>query len=153
MEVTVKVEIELGPKTIALFLNGGAIAAKSETVNAPKGEVKELAPVKETAPAKEVAPPADKPKATPPAEKPKTEKTKAPAFDELDEDAQLEAIKAEVTKHTKKGKSADIKALLAHFEAARASELNAEQYVNFFDTVVRYGKGESVEDLTGGDLS
>lgn len=150
MEVTVKVEIELGPKTIALFLNGGAIAAKSETVKevaAPKGEVKDLAP------AKEVAPPADKSKATPPAEKPKTEKTKAPAFEDLDEDAQLEAIKAEVTKHTKKGKSADIKALLAHFDAARASELNPEQYANFFDTVVRYGKGESVEDLTGGDLS
>lgn len=75
-------------------------------------------------------------------------KETAPEFGDLDEAAQLEAIKAEVTRHTKKGKSADIKALLAYFEAGRASELAAYQYPDFYDTVKRYGAGESVNDLT-----
>lgn len=151
MDVSVKIEIELGPKTLALFLNGGAIATKSETVAKPAAEVKDLAPAKETVKAPEAtkpAPPAEKkaPVAPPAAKK----KDEAPAFDELDEDAQLETIKAEVTKHTKKGKSADIKALLAAYDAGRASELAPEQYSGFFNAVKRYGAGEAIDEIVAG---
>ncbi|EYA03611.1 hypothetical protein M126_3500 [Bacteroides fragilis str. S6L3] len=65
----------------------------------------------------------------------------------MDDDAKLEAIKAEVTKHTKKGKSADIKFLLANFDAGRASELSTEQYDAFFDAITRYGAGEAATDI------
>jgi hypothetical protein len=138
MDVQVNVTVELGPKTLALLTGVGvapAAPAKSVTEEAPKAE-----------PEKPKAEAPKAPKATAPA---KPKKEEAPAFEDLDEDAQLEAIKAEVTKHTKKGKSADIKALLAAYDAGRASELAPEQYADFFNAVVRYGKGESVEDITG----
>lgn len=136
MDVQVNVTVELGPKTLALLTGVGvapAAPAKSVTEEAPKAEPEK--------------PKAEAPKVPKTPAKPKKEE--APAFEDLDEDAQLEAIKAEVTKHTKKGKSADIKALLAAYDAGRASELAPEQYADFFNAVVRYGKGESVEEITG----
>lgn len=87
---------------------------------------------------------AAKPAAAKPAGRPAAAK---PDFSTLDEEAQLEAIKTEVTKHTKKGKSADIKALLAGWGVTRASELTTDQYQGFFDGVVGYGAGETVEAL------
>lgn len=84
------------------------------------------------------------------AEAPKKEV--APDFADLDEDAQLEEIKAYVTRNTKKGKSADVKALLAFMEAGRASELAPDQYETFYDLIVRYTAGEAVDVLTGADL-
>lgn len=137
MEVNVKVTHELGERTLQL-LAGGLFAAKTrpvaETPAKPAKEEK-AAPVEK--PAKEV-------------KAPKAEKQKADDFDDLDDDAKLEAIKTEVTKHTKKGKSADIKALLSHFDAARASELAAESYNDFYQAIKRYGAGESVAAITGG---
>ena len=70
----------------------------------------------------------------------------------MDDDAKLEAIKTEVTKHTKKGKSADIKFLLANFDAGRASELATEDYDAFFDAITRYGKGENVDKIFPSNL-
>lgn len=151
MEVNVKVVVDLGEKTVALLTGGMAVNAPIQKV-APKVE----APKEETA-----APKADAPKTEP--EKPtRTRRTKeqiaaeeaqtANGWDEMDDDAKLEAIKAEVTKHTKKGKSADIKFLLAQFEAGRASELAPEDYDAFFDAITRYGKGESVDNIFPSDL-
>lgn len=79
-------------------------------------------------------------------------KDEAPDFADMDEDAQLEEIKAYVTRNTKKGKSADVKALLAFMDAGRASELAPDQYVDFYDLIVRYTAGEAVDVLTGADL-
>ncbi len=129
------VTVELGPKTTALLANGFAAPQTATLVSNPVAEEKAKAQTK--------APKADA-------------KPKAADFDDLDDDAKLEAIKTEVTKHTKKGKSADIKALLTHFDAGRASELAPEQYGDFYNAILRYGKGESVAAITGGgddDLS
>lgn len=150
----VKVTVDLGEKTLAL-LTGGIAIANSAKVKEPKVE----APKEEPAPKPE-APKADTAKTE--AEKPtrtrrakeqiaaEEEKT-ANGFADMDDDAKLEAIKTEVTKHTKKGKSADIKFLLSNFDAGRASELAPEDYDAFFDAITRYGKGESVEKIFPGD--
>lgn len=69
------------------------------------------------------------------------------AFEDLDGGAQLEALKAYVTKFTKKGKSADIKALLAPYGAGKVSELEADSYVDFNAVLDRYAAGESVADI------
>lgn len=139
MDVKVTVNVELGPNTLALLSNGFS----PSVAKAPKQEEKA-----------EEAQPAEKPKTTRTrASKPKEEAAEAPvkkeaeAFEDMDDDAKLEAIKAEVTKHTKKGKSADIKALLGGFDAARASELAPEDLESFYDAVKRYGAGETVDDI------
>lgn len=175
MEVNVKVTVELGAQTLAVLtgLNAKAApeAAKTPTPeNAPQlfpsGEDQKRAAdeagrisqetekkTRTRRTAAEIA--AEKAAAveeTPAAKDPEPVAEKKPLeFEDLDEAAQLEAIKAEVTRHTKKGKSADIKALLAFHEAGRASELAAEQYPGFYDMVKRYAAGESVNDLTSLD--
>lgn len=143
MEVTVNVNIELGQQTMA-FLTKGFMATSAKLVSTEKVEeakpeslAKPEVPAKPAATTKTPRPAASKPAAA--AEK--------PAFSDLDDDAKLEAIKAEVTKHTKKGKSADIKFLLANFDAGRASELSTEQYDAFFDAITRYGAGEAATDI------
>lgn len=163
----VKVTVDLGEKTLALLTGGFAIAdshsvkepiadeaAKTE---APKVEAKPETPKADTAkteaPKVEAKPEADKPT--------RTRRTKeqiaaeeartANGWAEMDDDAKLEAIKSEVTKHTKKGKSADIKFLLSNFDAGRASELAPEDYDAFFDAITRYGKGERIETIFPGD--
>lgn len=156
MDVNVKVTVDLGEKTVAL-LTGGMVANDPTPMVEPKAEALK----KEAAAPKPEAPKADVSKTEP--EKPtRTRRTKeqiaaeeaqtANGWDEMDDDAKLEAIKAEVTKHTKKGKSADIKFLLSNFEAGRASELAPEDYDAFFDAITRYGKGESVETLFPSEL-
>lgn len=150
MDVNVKVTVDLGEKTVALLTGGMVVNTPT-----PKVEPKAEALKEETA-----APKPEAPKAEP--EK-RTRRTKeqiaaeeaqtANGWDEMDDDAKLEAIKAEVTKHTKKGKSADIKFLLSNFDAGRASELAPEDYDAFFDAITRYGKGESVETIFPSDLN
>ena len=162
MDVNVKVTVDLGDKTMSLF--NGFVAANKAVAEAADTAGKVLkkydGPKEEPAPKPE-APKADVSKTEP--EKPtRTRRTKeqiaaeeaqtANGWDEMDDDAKLEAIKAEVTKHTKKGKSADIKFLLSNFDAGRASELAPEDYDAFFDAITRYGKGESVETLFPSDL-
>lgn len=146
MEVTVNVNIELGQQTMA-FLTRGFMATSAKLVSTEKvEEVKPESPAKPEVPAKPAAPAATTKTQRPAASKPAAAAEK-PAFSDLDDDAKLEAIKAEVTKHTKKGKSADIKFLLANFDAGRASELSTEQYDAFFDAITRYGAGEAATDI------
>ncbi|AKA52739.1 hypothetical protein NXX16_18510 [Bacteroides fragilis] len=146
MEVTVNVNIELGQQTMA-FLTRGFMATSAKLLSTEKvEEVKPESPAKPEVPAKPAAPAATTKTPRPAASKPAAAAEK-PAFSDLDDDAKLEAIKAEVTKHTKKGKSADIKFLLANFDAGRASELSTEQYDAFFDAITRYGAGEAATDI------
>lgn len=110
-------------------------------------------------PKKEIAdqPKEEKPK-TPKVEKPKSEpkpQKEAPAFADLDDDAKLEAIKAEVTKQTKNKKGADIKWMLAQFNASSVSKiepLEPEDYDAFFDAITRYGKGDALTDIFPSEL-
>lgn len=151
----VKVTVDLGEKTLALLTGGIAIA------NNAKVESKVL-PCEAPNP-EEVKP--DEEKAGPPAKEPekRTRRTKeqiaadeaktANGWDGMDDDARLEAIKTEVTKHTKKGKSADIKFLLANFDAGRASELRSNDYDAFYECIARYGKGESVSQIFPDNLN
>jgi hypothetical protein len=146
MEVTVNVNIELGQQTMA-FLTRGFMATSAKLLSTEKvEEVKPESIAKPEVPAKPAAPAATTRTQRPAASKPAAAAEK-PAFSDLDDDAKLEAIKAEVTKHTKKGKSADIKFLLANFDAGRASELSTEQYDAFFDAITRYGAGEAATDI------
>ncbi|MFK1844768.1 hypothetical protein ACIXCX_18275 [Bacteroides fragilis] len=146
MEVTVNVNIELGQQTMA-FLTRGFMATSAKLLSTEKvEEVKPESLAKPEVPAKPAAPAATTRTQRPAASKPAAAAEK-PAFSDLDDDAKLEAIKAEVTKHTKKGKSADIKFLLANFDAGRASELSTEQYDAFFDAITRYGAGEAATDI------
>lgn len=140
------VNIELGQQTMA-FLTRGFMATSAKLVSTEKvEEAKPESPAKPEVPAKPAAPAATTKTPRPAASKPAAAAEK-PAFSDLDDDAKLEAIKAEVTKHTKKGKSADIKFLLANFDAGRASELSTEQYDAFFDAITRYGAGEAATDI------
>lgn len=146
MEVTVNVNIELGQQTMA-FLTRGFMATSAKLVSTEKvEEAKPESLAKPEVPAKPAAPAATTKTPRPAASKPAAAAEK-PAFSDLDDDAKLEAIKAEVTKHTKKGKSTDIKFLLANFDAGRASELSTEQYDAFFDAITRYGAGEAATDI------
>lgn len=146
MEVTVNVNIELGQQTMA-FLTRGFMATSAKLVSTEKvEEVKPESIAKPEVPAKPAAPAATTRTQRPAASKPAAAAEK-PAFSDLGDAAKLEAIKAEVTKHTKKGKSADIKFLLANFDAGRASELSTEQYDAFFDAITRYGAGEAATDI------
>jgi hypothetical protein len=147
MEFKVTVSVELGPNTFALLSGimqraAMPIQETSQTVEtatpaAPKADKTETPPAKGGGAGKA-------PKEEPIRETPK-------AFEDLDEAEQLEAIKAEVTKHTKRGKSGDIKALLTYFDAGRVSELPTEQYPAFMDALGRYGKGESIDTITSLD--
>lgn len=138
----VKVTVDLGEKTLALLSGGIAIANNAKVKEPAKGvdfDAKELVEAPKPEPEKRTR----RTKEQIAAEEAKT----ANGWDEMDDDAKLEAIKAEVTKHTKKGKSADIKFLLSNFDAGRASELTPEDYDAFFDAITRYGKGENVEAI------
>lgn len=90
-------------------------------------------------------------KAAPKEEAPVKEEPKAPAFADLTDEEKIEQIKAEVTKHTKRGKSSDIKALLTFVGAGRVSELQGDDIDTFMALVQRYGKGETVDALTSLD--
>jgi hypothetical protein len=148
----VKVTVDLGEKTVAL-LTGGFAVAKAPEVKEPQKceEAKPLKALTDAKPPKggydSYVPKEPAPKA---AKAPKAEPADANGWDELDDDAKLEIIKTEVTKHTKKGKSGDIKFLLANFDAGRASELSTDDYGAFYEAIKRYGKGESVDKIFPG---
>lgn len=77
----------------------------------------------------------------------KTLDPSADEFEDLDADEQLEAIQKVVVRHTKKGKTADIRQLLGLFDVRKASELDEESYSQFYDLINRYAGGEEVEDI------
>lgn len=172
MDINVKVTVDLGDKTLAL-VNGtlAANAAVEQASNAVKAVAEKYA---DDAPAQIGYTANDRTavKTTPVEEAPKrTRRTKAeieaakepeavkepePApVEEPDAPAEsadkLEAIKAEVTKYVKKGNSADIKTLLSHFGAPKASELAVADYDAFRAMLDRYGKGESIADIIAGN--
>jgi len=130
----VNVTVELGPQTLALLTGGMAAPAPVKAVEAPKAEKK----VEEKKPETPKAP-----------VKPK--KDEPVPFEDMDDEAKLDTIKAEVTKHTKKGKSTDIKFILSNFEAGRASELDPDNYAAFYNAILRYGKGEDLADIFPGE--
>ena len=149
MDVNVKVTVDLGEKTVAL-LTGGMVGNNLT----PKVEPKPAAPKEEVAekPAEEKK---TRTRSSKPVEDKATETNKdAPAFADLDDDAKLEAIKAEVTKQTKNKKGADVKWMLAQFNAAsvsKAEPLEPEDYDAFYDAITRYGKGEALTDIFPSD--
>lgn len=156
MEVNVKVTVDLGEKTVALLTGGRMADAPTPMVYPMPEEPKEPLPMVDPegkTPEEEPARKAEPEKSTRRTKEQiaSDEARTANGWDEMDDDARLEAIKTEVTKHTKKGKSADIKFLLSKFDAGRASELAPEDYDAFFDAIARYGKGESVEKIFTGN--
>lgn len=123
---------------------------------APAAKAPVASPAKPAAPAARPAAPAARPAAAAkapapvaarPAPKAAVAKPAAVNFEDLDPESQLGALKAHATKHTKKGKTADIKALVANYGAERVSDLDPEYYLEFNDVLTRYSDGESVEDI------
>ena len=121
----------------------------------PTGPVKPTESVKSEKPAvpEKTAAPAktEKPAMSAKTEKPAASaKSAEPEFSELDDDAKLEKIKAEVTKLTKNRKGADVKWILGQFDAASVSKTNPlspESYDDFYEALTRYGKGEALTDI------
>ena len=140
----VKVTFEAG-ETIKALMSG---FMQPRVINLPNKEDEKPAATQKPAAEKPAAekPVVEKPAATP---KPKQENS----FEKMNDDAKLEAIKAEVTKQTKNKKGADIKFMLAQFDANRASELAPEHYNDFYAAILRYGKGEAVTDIFPEDLN
>lgn len=152
----VKVTVDLGERTVAL-LTGIMSSKVSNAVEVKPTEVKptevkptEAKPIEVQKPV-EVENPTQKP--AEPAKRRTKDQVAAEReetqikWDGMDDDDRLEAIKTEVTRHTKKGKSADIKFLLAQFDAGRASELSTKDYEPFYNAVLRYGAGEKVDQI------
>ena len=143
MNFTLTVSIELGPNTFALISGIMQRAAMPQETSA--------APTAQQDNAEKTPKGGGAGSSKPAKEEPIKE---APAFADLTDDEKIEAIKAEVTKHTKRGKSGDIKALLTFVGAGRVSELQGEGIDTFMSLVQRYGKGgegNSIEDLTSLD--
>lgn len=126
------------PKAATAADTAAAAATPSSgtTTPAPKAAAPKPA-AKAAAPAPKAATPAPKPAAAP----------ADVAFEDLDDAAKLEALKAAVTKHTKKGKSKDIKLLLSPYAVERVSDLQAEDFDGFYDVITRYTDGETVGDI------
>lgn len=155
MELIIKVELGEATRsfisqTVAQMIKGGVTASTED--EKPKKELKKQESEKEeeedekpTAkiPAKTASLP------TKPAvkAKPTIDEQVAAFIDMADEEEQLEAIKNEILRHTKKGKSADIKFILGNFDVARASDLAPDDYAAFYTAVLRYGAGEDLEDI------
>ena len=71
-------------------------------------------------------------------------------FDDLEDAEKLDALRDKVAEYTKKGKSADIRFILAQFDArsiSQAEPLDPKHYGDFYAALERYGKGESVTDI------
>lgn len=142
----VKVTFEAGDTLKALV--SGLFQPAVMNQEKPSPEPLPIAP--EPAPAPKPA--EEKPAAPKPASaKPIEEKPSAgSSFADMDNDAKLEAIKTEVTKQTKNRKGADVKWMLAQFNAASVSKtqpLDPKDYDAFYDAITRYGKGEALTDI------
>lgn len=149
IKVTGTVFVELGPTTVAL-LSGGLMANNQPAAKPSKEAVALVGDAKTTTQAdiddlKRKQAEATAPKAKAP------KKDEPTPFEELDDEAKLAEIQTQITKGTKKGKSADIKFLLQNFEANRASNLAVEQYDDFYNALMRYYGGEAVTDIFPGD--
>lgn len=168
MDINVKVTVDLGDKTIALvngaFAANAAVERAANTANAvmekyaddaPKSEPEKPTRTRRTK--EQIAAEKTDAKTEPKSEPIAAAEVPAPegetSFADLDGDAKLEKIKSTVTKYTKVGKSADIKFMLAQFEAGRASELAVADYDAFFAALQRYGAGEKPDEIFASDLA
>lgn len=157
MDVNVNVTIDLGDKTISLFRPFASMAASVDAAIQPKltqAEPTQTEPLAEAAPPKPRRAPMKPKSEAAPVEPEKQEEPEALAepapgstLADMPDDEKLEAIRAEVTANTKKGKSADMRAMLNHFGAARASELDVDNYDAFYGAIKRYGDGETLEAI------
>lgn len=171
MEVNVKVTVDLGDRTMSLL--GGVMAANAGIAKATESCTKVLEKYAEE-PAEQTnetaAAPAEKPTRTrrtkeqiaaetaKPApvkepvkvEAPEPEEEAAPDFATLSDEDKVGALRTKVSQYTKKGKSADIRFMLAQFDARTVSQdepLKPEDYDAFNEALERYGAGESVTDI------
>lgn len=161
MEIKLNVTVDLSDNAknfLSAVLTGGQAKVASKEVatkaapkvakpaiDEPEAE-EETAPVKKVTKAVETKPAKSAETAKKPAIK-KPAKEEAPAFEDMNEDEQLEAIRTIVTRHSKKGKTKDIKALLAAFGVERAGDLDKTDYADAFDALTRYDGGESIDDI------
>lgn len=165
MNIELKLVGELNDATMVSVLNvltGAEAPAAKQAAKAPAAK-KQAEPADDTeeeeptktaksaAPAKKAPAAAPKQAAKAPA-KPAAKATvsdedKVEALEAQDEEDQLATIQAEITKHTKKGKTADIKKLLAIYGAPKASELDPSTYSEFYGLVLRFAGGEAADDI------
>jgi hypothetical protein len=141
----VKVTFEAGESIRALVSGLFQPTVMKQLEEKPSPEPQPIAPTPKPA----VPKPAPAPK--PASAKPIEEKPSVgSSFADMDNDAKLEAIKTEVTKQTKNRKGADVKWMLAQFDAASVSKtqpLDPKDYDAFYDAITRYGKGEALTDI------
>lgn len=130
-----------------------AAAAKKQAETAEGSEESEKAPTPAAAPAKKAAAPAAKaqaPKAAAPAKKAAvlSDEDKVAEMEALEtSEEQLAHVQADVTKLTKKGRTADVKKLLAIYDSPKVSELDPAVYGDFYGLVLRLAGGEAADDI------
>lgn len=166
MEVNVKVTVDLGDRTMSLL--GGVMAANAGIAKATDTANKVLEKYADEPAEQATAAPAEKPtrsrrtkdqiaaetaKPAPAKEPVKVEAPEeeaAPDFASLSDEDKIDVLRTKVASHTKKGKSADIRFMLAQFDASTVSQnnpLKPEDYNAFNEALDRYGAGESVTDI------
>lgn len=121
-------------------------ATKQAEIADPAEKEEQAKPAKSAAPAKKAAAAAPAKKAAAAPAK-MSDDDKIEALEAQDEEDQLATIQAEITKHTKKGKTADIKKLLAIYGVPKASELDAATYSEFYSLVLRFAGGEDADSI------
>lgn len=157
MNVELKLQGELNDATMIAVLGvltgDSAPVAKKAAAPAAQAEKAEI-PAKAAAPAAKAATPAKATaaKAAAPAKAAKpaamSDEDKIAALEAIEDDEErLATVQAEVTKHTKKGKTADIKKLLAIYDSPKVSELDPSVYADFYGLVLRMAGGESADDI------
>lgn len=163
MEVNVKVTVDLGDRTMSLL--GGAMAANAGIAKATDTVNKVLVKYADEPAEKSDAPQPEKPTRTRrtkeqiaaaptkepvKVEAPEPKEEAAPDFATLSDEDKVGALRTKVSQYTKKGKSADIRFMLAQFDARTVSQdepLKPEDYDAFNEALERYGAGASVTDI------
>lgn len=118
--------------------------------SAPSIPTPPAAPVAPQAPSAPSAPKAPAAPAAPKPDKaPKAPKVAAPVVDfaSLDEEGKREAIKKLTTKHSKKGKTADMKTLFSAYGATNVETVPADYLDHFNSSITAYDGGQSAADI------
>jgi pyruvate/2-oxoglutarate dehydrogenase complex dihydrolipoamide acyltransferase (E2) component len=160
MNVELKLQGELNDATMIAVLGvlTGDNAPVAKKAAAPAAQAEKAEPAaKAAAPAAKAATPA---KAAPAAKAEKATPAKAAKPAQLsdedkiaemvalgDAEEQLAYIQTDVTKLTKKGKTADVKKLLAIYDSPKVSELDPAVYEDFYGLLLRFAGGESADEI------
>ena len=147
LKITIELDDKQKEAQILTLLLGGASATTAEPAKKPAA--KQVAGEEE-----EEEKPTKKAKAAPAkaaAAKKKDGNLSDDEFESYSEEEQFEAFKVIATRHSKKGKTADIKQILEKHGVARMTELEPEQYLAFYQDVVRYDEGEDIDDIIADD--